>query len=56
MGLFIRNTLAVLPAGDGHAAGRHDVYIEDGEIAGIDEERVRFEVARICERLGLTRA
>ena len=33
MGLFIRNTLAVLPAGDGHAAGRHDVYIEGGDIA-----------------------
>ena len=37
MGLLIRNTLAILPAGDGHAAGRHDLYIAGGDIAGIDE-------------------
>ncbi|MBQ9003766.1 MAG: amidohydrolase [Eggerthellaceae bacterium] len=37
MGLLIRNTLAVLPAGIGHATGHHDLYLEGGDIAGIDE-------------------
>ncbi|MBR3314135.1 MAG: amidohydrolase [Atopobiaceae bacterium] len=37
MGLLIRDTLAVLPAGNGHVAGRHDIYIARGDIVGIDE-------------------
>ena len=37
MGLLIRNALAILPAGNGHAAGRHDLYIEGSDIAGIDK-------------------
>ena len=37
MGLLIRNTLAVLPNGNGHAVGRHDLCIEGDSIAGIDE-------------------
>ncbi|MBR3225300.1 MAG: amidohydrolase [Atopobiaceae bacterium] len=36
MGLLIRNTLAVLPADNGHTVGRHDLYVEGCEIAGID--------------------
>jgi len=36
VGLLIRNTLAVLPAGNAHAAGRHDLYIDGPDIAGID--------------------
>ena len=37
MGLLIRNVLAVLPAGDGHAVSRHDLYLEGSDIVGIDE-------------------
>ena len=37
MGILIRNTLAVLPASDGHAVGRHDLYVEGGDIVGIDD-------------------
>ena len=32
------------------------VVLRHRELTTIDEERVRFEVARICERLGLNRA
>lgn len=39
MGLLTRNTLAILPASDAHTVGRHDLYIEGADIAGIDEER-----------------
>lgn len=35
--MHIRDTLAVLPAGNGHAVGRHDLYIEGGDIVGVDE-------------------
>ncbi len=35
--MLIHNTLTVLPAGEGHAVGRHDLYIEGSDIAGIDE-------------------
>ncbi len=28
LGILIRNTLAVLPDGNGHAVGRHDLYVE----------------------------
>ncbi len=37
MGILIRNTLAVLPDGDGHEAGRHDIYLQGNVIAGIDK-------------------
>jgi 5-methylthioadenosine/S-adenosylhomocysteine deaminase len=37
MGILIKNTLAMLPSEDGHAAGRHDLYVEGADIAGIDE-------------------
>lgn len=37
MSLLIRNTLAVLPDGNGHAVSRHDLYIKGADIAGIDE-------------------
>ena len=36
MGMLISNTLAILPDGEGHAAGRHDIYVEGSVIAGID--------------------
>ena len=36
MGMLISNTLAILPDGDGHTAGRHDIYVEGSVIAGID--------------------
>ena len=36
MGMIIANTLAILPDGTGHAAGRHDIYIEGSDIVGID--------------------
>ncbi len=37
MGIIIKNTLAILPAEDGHAVGRHDLYVEGTDIVGIDE-------------------
>ena len=42
MGLLIRNTLAILPAGSSHAIGRHDIYVEGSDIAGIDEAPAGF--------------
>lgn len=42
MGTLISNTLAVLPAGNGHAVGRHDLYIEGPDIVGIDEAPAGF--------------
>ena len=42
MGILIRNTLAVLPAGDGHAAGRHDLYVTGSFISGIDQAPAGF--------------
>lgn len=37
MGILIKNTLAILPADNGHDVGRHDLYIEGTDIVGIDE-------------------
>ncbi len=37
MSLLIRNTPAVLPAGNSHAVGRQDLYIDGTDIVGIDE-------------------
>ncbi|MBR2684383.1 MAG: amidohydrolase [Atopobiaceae bacterium] len=42
MGTLISNTLAILPAGNGHAAGRHDLYIEGTDTVGIDEAPAGF--------------
>ena len=36
MGMLISNTLAILPNGDGHSVGRHDIYVDGADIAGID--------------------
>ncbi len=36
MRLLVKDALAVLPDGGGHRVGRHDIYIEGGDIAGID--------------------
>lgn len=36
MGILIKNALTVLPEGDGFATGRHSVYVEGTDIAGID--------------------
>ena len=49
LGLLIRNTLAVLPAGDGHAAGRHDLYIEGSAIAAIDEVPEGFTSGEVID-------
>ena len=49
MGLLIRNTLAVLPDGSGHAVGRHDLYIEGSCIAGIDEAPVGFTASETID-------
>ena len=37
MGLLIANTLAILPDADGHAIGRHDLYVDGTVIVGIDD-------------------
>ena len=42
MGILIKSALAVLPAEDGHAVGRHDIYLEGTDIAGIDAEPAGF--------------
>ena len=47
MGILIKNTLAILPDGDGHQTGRHDIYIEGSTIAGIDEAPEGF----VCDEL-----
>ena len=36
MGILIKNALSVLPAKDGHAVGRHDLYLDGSDIVGID--------------------
>ncbi len=43
MGILIKNTLAVLPQGDGYAAARHDIYVDGTDIAGIDAAPAGFE-------------
>ena len=42
MGILIKNTLAILPAEHGHTVGRHDLYLEGTDIAGIDEAPAGF--------------
>ncbi|MBQ9315994.1 MAG: amidohydrolase, partial [Atopobiaceae bacterium] len=37
MGILIKDALAVLPDGAGHATGRHDIYVDGTDIVGIDE-------------------
>ncbi len=37
MGTLISNTLAILPSGETHTAGRHDIYVDGTDIVGIDE-------------------
>ncbi len=37
MTILIKNTLTVLPDGNGHVADRHDLYIEGADIVGIDK-------------------
>lgn len=49
MGLVINNTLAVLPDGDGHASGRHDLYIEGADIVGIDNAPEGFVAAETID-------
>ena len=49
LGLLIRNTIAVLPDGSGHAVGRHDLYIEGSCIAGIDEAPVGFTASETID-------
>ena len=49
MSLLIRNTLAILPAGSGHAVGRHDLYIEGSYIAGIDEAPEEFVLDEVID-------
>lgn len=49
VGILIRNTLAVLPSGNGHAVGRHDLYVEGSDIAGIDEAPEGFVPAEAID-------
>ena len=42
MGILIKNALTILPDGDRHAVGRHDLYLEGTDIAGIDEAPADF--------------
>lgn len=49
MGILIKNTLAILPAEDGHDVGRHDIYVEGTDIAGIDEAPEGFAAAETID-------
>ena len=49
MGTLISNTLAVLPNGDGHTVGRHDIYTEGTDIAGIDEAPAGFVATEVID-------
>ena len=49
MGILIKNTLAILPAEHGHTVGRHDLYLEGADIAGIDEAPAEFVAAETID-------
>lgn len=49
MGILIKGTLAILPDGDGHAVGRHDIYIEGADIACIDRMPTGFVADHIID-------
>lgn len=49
MGMLIQNVLAILPNGDGHATGRHDIYIEGSEIAAIDDAPKGFSADEVID-------
>lgn len=54
MGTLIKDTLAVLSAGEGRAAGRHeigrhDIYIDGNEIKGIDAEPKGFTASETID-------
>ena len=49
MGILIKNTLAILPAKDGHDVDRHDLYIEGSTIAGIDEAPAGFVATEVID-------
>ncbi|MCR4871818.1 MAG: amidohydrolase [Atopobiaceae bacterium] len=49
MGTIIANTLAILPDGTGHAAGRHDIFIEGSDIVGIDEAPEGFSADEVID-------
>ncbi len=42
MGIVIKDAYAILPEGDGDKAGKHTIYIEGKNIAGIDEKPEGF--------------
>lgn len=42
MGILIKDTLAILPEGDGHTVGRHDLYLDGTDIVGIDQAPAGF--------------
>ena len=49
MGILISDTLALLPSGDGHAAGHHDIYVEGTDIVGIDEQPEGFVADEVID-------
>ena len=49
MGIVIKNALAVLPDGAGHATGRHSIYVEGNAIVGIDEAPQGFVAAETID-------
>ena len=49
MGILIKNALSVLPAKDGHAVGRHDLYLEGSDIVGIDDAPAGFTAAETID-------
>ena len=49
MGIVIKNALAVLPDGAGHATGRHSIYVEGNAIVGIDEAPQGFVTAETID-------
>ena len=49
MGILISQVLAILPDGKGHAAGRHDLYIEGADIVGIDQAPEGFVADEVID-------
>ena len=49
MGILIKGALAVLPDGAGHAAGRHDIYVDGTDIVGIDEAPQGFVASQTID-------
>jgi len=49
MGILIANALSVIPDGEGISVGRHDIYVNGTDIAGIDEPPSGFAPSEVID-------